>query len=487
MQMMRTMMMLFLMATSSIADGDYIFEQSYEYQVYGGYSQSICLDGGNFNGDGQMDFIASYSEDDGGYLYVFLGNGDCTFEPIWSEYYSYPLGSITVSDFDNDGVDDLLIGEGYGDLSGTHLENADSIHVLRGDGDGSFIEESILELGNVWVTSGDLDTDGNADLVVSDAGGSGGDSVTVTFGNGDLTFGETARYGLPYDGIQHTVQIMGDMDQDGYTDLGVLSGSQVWFLYGSGYGTFEPAQIAYFSCGPHYCFLAPGDFNGNGTLGFVATGGGITGTADIVFTGGPGGYTNADTLTMGGTWLEVEDFDLDTHLDVALAGYAGGHVFPGRGDGTFPEWFSDSLLLELSVGTYAVIAEDFDLDGDLDLVFSEERGSEYITCYRNTTISTGCEDGASDVGLDQARLSVGSNPCRGVVTVRIENVCGSSDPGLLVYDLDGHLIRSFSGNGASQGHAEYSFDSSGLPAGVYLLRAGLSDHTLTEKLVIMNQ
>lgn len=99
---------------------DYIFEQAYEYDVHDEPWDAICLDGGDFNNDGLPDFVASYydtsSEDT--YLYTFLGNGDCSFDVLITNIFAYPLGSITVSDFNNDGYDDLLIGEGYGTYVG---------------------------------------------------------------------------------------------------------------------------------------------------------------------------------------------------------------------------------------------------------------------------------------------------------------------------------------------------------------------------------
>lgn len=482
--MIRTVMIVFLMASSSIADGDYIFEQSYEHQVYGGYSQSICLDGGNFNGDGQMDFIASYSKDDLGYLYAFLGNGDCTFDPIWSEYLEYPLGSISVNDFNNDGLDDLIIGEGYGSIGSPYPTFRNTIHVLEGKGDGTFAEVGQLSIENVWVTSGDLNDDGTADIVVS-SDDYGQSKVLVMLGNGDFTFGDSTSYELPYGDILHTVQILGDMDMDGHVDIGLLGSGAVWFLYGNGDGTFQtPVDVAVHSalC---YCFIEAGDFNQDGMPDFAATGSDALSTYDEVFVWDCGEYVVADTIGNTRYWLESSDFDQDGNLDMALGSpCVPGCAIPGNGDGTFA-CSSDSLLLETTYDeTYPVISGDFDLDGDQDLVFCET--TIFITCYRNTTISTGCEDHASDVGLDQARLSVGSNPCRGVVTVRIENFSGPSVPGLLVYDLDGHLIRSFSGNGASQGHAEYSFDTSGFPAGVYLLRTSSSDPALVEKLMVVS-
>jgi hypothetical protein len=66
--------------------------------------------------------------------------------------FDYPLGSITVNDFDNDGYDDLLIGEGYAGGSGGIYHKL-LIHMYTGNGDGTFSELDTLHVMNAWISS----------------------------------------------------------------------------------------------------------------------------------------------------------------------------------------------------------------------------------------------------------------------------------------------------------------------------------------------
>lgn len=448
------------------AQGENPFQLWYDLGVQNGPWSAICLDGGDFNNDGFPDFAALYSDNPGEdyYLHTFLGNGDCTFTPF-TMTFTHPLGSITVNDFNNDGYDDLLIGEGCCvSVGGYPPFESDIIHLFEGNGDGTFTELGTLIINNVWVTSGDLNEDGNVDIVVSNAYEFGEDSVSIALGYGDFTFQGTASYEIPY-GILHTVQILGDMDLDGNADIGVLTPvAEICFLYGNGDGSFQPAtNVAMFSCGPSYCFIEPGDFNEDGRPDFVASCGEIVADYDIVFVWNGSQYSSADSLTSRGTWLAVRDFDLDTHLDIALVcSFAPAYVFPGIGDGTFSTPYQIT-----SVDTWSVISEDFDLDGDYDLVFCE--GSYFqqyhVRCYRNTTISQGCEEGVSS----NASLSVSPNPFSTSLSITY-SLPGPGLADLSVYDLSGRVVEDLVSETMTGGvHTETWNPALSIPDGCYLI------------------
>jgi hypothetical protein len=64
---------------------------------------------GDFNGDGVLDLAVVFS----GGVHVLVGNGDGTFQPIWTTGVSYIAGSypysIAVGDFNGDGWPDLAV------------------------------------------------------------------------------------------------------------------------------------------------------------------------------------------------------------------------------------------------------------------------------------------------------------------------------------------------------------------------------------------
>lgn len=467
-------LIVLLFLFSAVTHADDIFEQSYELQVHDGPWNSIGAGTGDFNDDGYPDVVASYSRvnDDDYYLYTFLGKGDCSFDAFTTNIFTYPLGSISVNDFNGDGYDDLLIGEGYGDLLTGTVVKDDTIHLLEGNGDGTFAETGTLIAGNSWITSGDLNDDGDIDIVVSNSSTYDPDSVAIGLGNVDFSFQPLTQY--PISGL-HTVQILGDMNSDGFVDIGIL-GNDVLFLYGNGDGTLQPAvNVAGFSCGPNTCFIAPGDFDGDGSQDFVATCGDISTDYDIVYVWNGSQYFDTDHLTSMGTWVEVRDYNLDSLLDIALSlSAAPACLFTGFGDGTFAS--PQPITLET---TQALISADFDLDGDYDVAFCEGYYSsqQYFRCYRNTTIASGVEE---DIVNEQSTLSIyaSPNPFSSSVTIEAPG-SPTGDTSLQIFDLSGRLVTELE---ASCDGSLYFWDgrfSSGAetPIGVYAIKLRTDNST----------
>jgi len=197
--------------------------------------------------------------------------------------------------------------------------------------------------------------------------------------------------------ILHTVQILEDMDMDGYSDIGIITKGgdiffmygDIFFMYGNGDGTFQsPTEVVhYFPAGPYKCFIAPGDFDEDGIPDFIATCGGYVADYDKVFCWDGYEYVHTYSLTSRGEEIEVHDYDLDGHEDIVLTLTAStSGIWPGAGDGTF---LSPSQITSLY--GHSVSSADFDLDGDMDLVYFEYQYWDpyYVRCYRNTTINLG--------------------------------------------------------------------------------------------------
>ena len=214
-----------------LADGNGGFQPKVDYPAGGGMpSPGLAL--GDVDGNGHLDVVVANQQ--ANTVSVLLGSGDGTFQPATSfgDPFSplfYPT-ALALGDLDGDGDLDLVVGQ----WSGLGLT------VFLGNGDGTFVALSPLLLPfevreqSVVVTEiDDLNFDGNADVVVGLAStGAPGDVdyLGVLVGVGGGTFSELADYPLGIaPGAFPAGAAVGDLNLDGRPDLAV-SVEGLWTL-----------------------------------------------------------------------------------------------------------------------------------------------------------------------------------------------------------------------------------------------------------------
>jgi hypothetical protein len=182
--------------TVLMGKGDGTFKPAVSYASGGQGASSVVV--GDFNRDGLLDIVvandcASGGCSSGGSVGILLGNRDGTFKPAVT-YASGGQGaySLVVADFNNDGIADLAV---VNDCADSACATGGSVGVLLGNGDGTFQPPIVSPSGGIYAYSlavGDFNSDGHADLAVTNeydnGGGSNGGSVSVLLGNGDGTF-----------------------------------------------------------------------------------------------------------------------------------------------------------------------------------------------------------------------------------------------------------------------------------------------------------
>ncbi|HEX4667548.1 MAG TPA: FG-GAP-like repeat-containing protein [Chthoniobacterales bacterium] len=260
---------------------------------------------GDLNNDGVPDLVAANQNDDS--VSVLLGTGGGLFQ----DQVTYKVGvgeiggpmSVVIADFNNDGAEDLATVNQFGSFS-----------ILLGVGDGSF--PTFMKLASGFdpqdIAAGDLDGDGNPDLVVGPGQKIGPPRfvVSVYLGNGDGTFDARTDYAVTASNY-FRVKIA-DVDGDTKPDL-VSAGFGIDVLFNRGDGTFPGLRR---SQGVSLLgSLQVGDIDGNGSLDVVL------GTYDNVnglfFGNGDGTFSASDHSFKFGVATALADFNNDGALDVA--------------------------------------------------------------------------------------------------------------------------------------------------------------------------
>jgi subtilase family serine protease len=223
---------------------------------------SLCLLGGfgfdDFNNDGYPDIVTGDMLGDI-YYHENAADGSDTFLPKLMIGNINPLNtsnnvlqSVTSADYNNDGKRDFTLNSTQSDL-----------YVFYGNGDGSFLKETVSYNPDRYVTgkaSVDLNNDGYVDVVAGDNRG----VISILFNNKGQGFDEPTEFESIYNGNVYGLDT-GDLDGDGYVDIlfSMINGD-TYIMNGIAQDLFEPAeQVSSFVAGnrPSYEIY---DVNGDG-------------------------------------------------------------------------------------------------------------------------------------------------------------------------------------------------------------------------------
>ncbi|MCI0707642.1 MAG: FG-GAP-like repeat-containing protein [Ignavibacteriae bacterium] len=231
---------------------------------------------------------------------------------------------------------------------------------------------------------------------------------------------------------------VGDFNNDGELDLVVTGGADnsLSLLISNGDGGFDTPTILAMNATANK--VATADIDADGWVDIIAS----SGDSIAVFHGvGEGGF-DTPTMTFAGTSVSniaVADFNGDAILDVAVVSTGENKVavLPGNGDGTF----GSRTLLNSGYQVRDVVAADFNNDGKMDVAVTN--GAPGVSS-RSPSIFLGNGDGTFGSTIDHSLVFV-FGPAYKIVAGDF-NGDGSMDLAEMVSDFLS-IITIYTGNG----------------------------------------
>ncbi len=341
--------------------------------------QSVSAD---FNLDGRAD-VALYNAALGEQIFISLSNGDGTFTPaptISVGSSDFPASMIT-ADFNGDGIPDLATGS----------LTAATLHVFLGNGDGTFAPSFSDPRGTQGLGTGDFNGDGHTDIVAVQFP-AGGPVYRIFAGNG---LGQFAPVGAPVlTGVRGPRLLTGDLNGDGNIDfVGIDSNGSYQTFLGNGDGTFGAAVL---TSSPRANDFVLADFDGDGRPDIVGSESDfVNGTDILVYRRnlGAGLFDSAGvtfySLGSSGIRVATTDFDSDGRPDVVVLDvFQNVGVLYGNGNGTFTEDAKNRYAVANSSRDLLVGDFDGDRHPDFIAIGGANIGQVFLNDLPDTTVTT---------------------------------------------------------------------------------------------------
>jgi Bacterial Ig-like domain (group 3)/FG-GAP-like repeat len=347
---------------------------------------------GDFNGDGNTDFIVNNQA--GNAATIYFGNGDGTFQAPKRLTFDKNVHSMLLHDMDGDGIQDIVVEGDNGVIEifkGNHSIANPFGPLVGGTSAGV---DGLSGNGGHLAAIGKLGTDTILDILTTTPIG-----LSVLQGQGGLTYKLKGIYNV---GPGRSSFVLADFNNDGIPDLAVDSPEGVAIVHGKPDASFDTSPA--YPAGQPALNATIADFNRDGKPDVVAATGATQ--AQVFLGNGDGSFTPQPTPTNAlpspnpTLWSTIltGDFDGDGRQDLlySLTGLplptpganagSGLYLQYGNGDGTFtaPVAISPQAVGAQSLTNFygESAVGDFNGDGITDI-------ANLDADYYNTLLSQG--------------------------------------------------------------------------------------------------
>ncbi|AGY57814.1 FG-GAP-like repeat-containing protein [Gloeobacter kilaueensis] len=346
-------------------------------------------------------------------------------------------GPAATGDIDGDGDSDIVGAKETG-------SNGTSLLLLLNDGKGNFISTPSISLTAQVSSVALADVDGDRDLDLI-AAVSNANTIQVFKNNGNGTFAAPQSFAS---GGNSSFLVLADLNGDNNLDIAAVnpSSNTVSVLSGSGTGSF--AGAINFAVGTGPSSLVAGDFDGDGDRD-LATANTGSNNVSVLKNDGKANFTTAQTLIVPGSPTTLTTGDLDGDGDLDLAAGIGNNVpyeikrsvsvLTNSGSGNFAVSGNIAIYGPAS----AVVAGDIDKDGDLDLIVGSSAFSATVYGSSPSSLNVLKNDGIASFTNTQTILNNGSTS-----TVLIKDLDGDSDLDVVTVGFGSDQVIKNSGDGS---------------------------------------